>query len=133
MTAVTKAPMVQRQLSAFRKTKQVLAPAEQRSASDDSYCLYPAFPLEPGAVGAGFDALAQAIDRVPAGANRWLCRSILGAIPSAVAEGLGATWRRRHVDRRFSGPKSCRRHRIACRSRFSAATIRYLARGSTAG
>ncbi|MEX2093424.1 MAG: class I mannose-6-phosphate isomerase [Pirellulales bacterium] len=59
MTAVTNAPMIERQLSAFRKAKQLLSPAEQRSASDDTYTLYPAFPLKPGAVGMGFDALAK--------------------------------------------------------------------------
>jgi len=59
MTAVTKAPLVQRQFSAIRSTKQVLAPATANDAPGDSYCLYPSFPLEPGTVGVDFGALAQ--------------------------------------------------------------------------
>jgi mannose-6-phosphate isomerase class I len=51
--------MVERPMSAYRQAKQVLAPAEQHSLQGDSYTLYPAFPLQPGTVGAGFDGLAK--------------------------------------------------------------------------
>ena len=56
---MTKAPMVQRQVSTLRSTKQALAPANSNRLPDDSYCLYPTFPLDADTVGSCFDALAQ--------------------------------------------------------------------------
>ncbi|HMO16303.1 MAG TPA: class I mannose-6-phosphate isomerase [Pirellulaceae bacterium] len=59
MATVTIAPKAHRQSSAYRATKQLVSPASHRFAGGDSYNLYPAFPLEAGAVSAGFDALAR--------------------------------------------------------------------------
>ncbi len=59
MTAVKEASTVQRQLFTFRTTGQRIAPAEPGADLGNAYCLYPAFPLEVGTVGAGFDALAR--------------------------------------------------------------------------
>jgi mannose-6-phosphate isomerase class I len=47
-----------RPLRNIRNSRQRLAPAEQKSAANGSYELYPAFPVTAGSVESGFDALA---------------------------------------------------------------------------
>src|SRR5262245_5245698 len=44
--------------SSFRKTSQSLAPGRKPECRGNSYDLYPAFPLDPGSIGAGFKELA---------------------------------------------------------------------------
>lgn len=58
-TAVTKAQVARRQLIEYRKTSQLLTPAEQPPAVAGSYNLFPAFPLPPHAIRAGFGRLAK--------------------------------------------------------------------------
>lgn len=58
MTIAMPNSVVQRQHSKYRWTKQRLAPATANIGADESYCLYPTFPVNPGSVSLGFDALA---------------------------------------------------------------------------
>ncbi|MFW5772315.1 MAG: hypothetical protein ACOCZH_03245, partial [Phototrophicaceae bacterium] len=47
--------------TAFRRTSQELPPEQYAPTAPGQYDLYPAFPTAPGALRAGFDALAGAI------------------------------------------------------------------------
>lgn len=47
--------------TSFRKTEQFLAPARPLGGPDDTYNLYPAFPVQSDEVECGFDALASRI------------------------------------------------------------------------
>lgn len=49
-------------LSTFRKTTQMLMPAKHELTPDGQYDIYPAYPLEPGQIRIGFDALVTAIN-----------------------------------------------------------------------
>jgi hypothetical protein len=45
----------------WRRTSQALLPARRPAPPPGRYDLYPTFPLAPGAIGLGFDALAEAL------------------------------------------------------------------------
>lgn len=76
---------------AWRKTTQRLAPAAHPPASARAYDLYPAFPLGPGQIGSGYEALADLLQ----GASRIVLDGYLGVFWEEVRAGLEAVLRAR--------------------------------------
>jgi mannose-6-phosphate isomerase class I len=58
---VQDSPAANPNVVAFRKSIQRLAPIKPAYNIDQAYCLYPAFPVPPGTVEYGFDALADQV------------------------------------------------------------------------
>lgn len=79
--------------SAFRQTAQHLMPAAPPPAPDGQYDLYPGFPIGPGKIQLGFDALAEAL----AGAPQVVVDGYPGVLWEQLRAGLDAALRRRGV------------------------------------
>lgn len=77
-------PVARPQLGDYRKTSQLLAPAEQGRASAGSYELFPAHPLPRDVIGVGFDGLAEQL----AGQDRVRIDGYVGIFWEHFREGL---------------------------------------------
>lgn len=86
-------------MTQYRESTQEPAPARHEPGAPGKYDIYPSFPIGPGRIGLGFDALAGRI--IVAGVSTVIIDGFVGVLWERLASSLGSALTKQGVQARF--------------------------------